>query len=69
MKIQQPGLVQGSSHILRVEINPNLTVIHYMNHIIELAVYYTVKHITDATHFQTFTDSLHAFFSQSRKHI
>ncbi|XP_060798265.1 E3 SUMO-protein ligase KIAA1586-like [Neoarius graeffei] len=62
------GRYMGAATLLRDEINPDLTVIHCMNHKLELAVHDVVKHTTDTSHFQMFTDCLYAFFSQSPKH-
>ncbi|XP_073669155.1 E3 SUMO-protein ligase KIAA1586-like [Paramisgurnus dabryanus] len=63
------GRYRGAATLLREKINPNLTVIHCMNHKLELAVHDAVKHITEASHFQMFIDSLYSFFSQSPKHM
>ncbi|KAK7939074.1 hypothetical protein WMY93_002400 [Mugilogobius chulae] len=63
------GKYRGAATLLREKINANLTVIHCMNHKLELAVHDAVKHSTEASHFQMFIDSLYAFFSQSPKHL
>lgn len=57
------GRYRGAATLLREKINPNLTVIHCMNHKLELAAHDTVKHITEASHFQMLIDSVYLFFS------
>lgn len=62
------GRYRGVTTLMRERTNPDLVMIHCMNHKLELAVHDAVKKITQASHFQIFIDSLYAF-SQSLKHM